>query len=133
MGQARICAKLHQRPIERPPSVQAIIRRAWLPLQIWPDVPVVQETKRKLSLIERFAIETTLVLGQCRPKDLFEIISIPQELGEFVLAPNSKLVSRCLRRGNTARGIARATDSAHGSGGAGSRSRSVSSGCFYRL
>lgn len=69
--------------LDTPPSIEddslVVITEALLPVFDWLDVPVIRAVEQKLSVVERFLIESALVLGDLSPEDVEEITGLPEE------------------------------------------------------
>lgn len=76
--------------VDAPPIVaadtQALVSEALLPVLLWPNVPVLRAVEHRLSVVERFLVEAALDLGDVTTLDVQEIIGIPAESTERVLA-----------------------------------------------
>lgn len=70
--------------LTRPPAVPdgtvAVTAGRLLPCLVWNDVEVIEETKRELTLVERFIIKAGLELEQLAPLDIEETISLPKRI-----------------------------------------------------
>jgi len=69
------------------------VRCGWLPMAVWEGVRVRVTSSRGLTLMERFAIECLLELGECGADDLLAVASIPEELSNWLM---SSLAQRAL-------------------------------------
>jgi len=61
------------------------VRCGWLPMAVWEGVRVRVTSSRGLTLMERFAIECLLELGECGADDLLAVASIPEELSNWLM------------------------------------------------
>ena len=62
------------------------ITKAWLPMKVLDGVKLTVESRRSMSVMEKFAAEALLTLNAVRPIDLQEIASIPEELAMWLFA-----------------------------------------------
>jgi len=62
------------------------ITKAWLPMKVLDGVTLTVESRRSMSVMEKFAAEALLTLNAVKPVDLREIASIPEELAMWLLA-----------------------------------------------
>jgi hypothetical protein len=58
-------------------GVLAVTSQNLLPCLIWKDIEVIEETRRDLTVVERFIIEAGLRVEQLSPHDVEEITSLP--------------------------------------------------------
>jgi hypothetical protein len=67
--------------LTEPPAISdgvlAVTNQSLLPCLIWKDIEVTQETRRELTVVERFIIAAGLRLEQLSPQDVEEITSLP--------------------------------------------------------
>lgn len=79
------CSTVTVRPVDREEDA-IVVHRAWLPMAVWESVRVRVRTSRGLTVMERFAMECLLELGDCEAHDLLEVASISKELGNWLLS-----------------------------------------------
>jgi hypothetical protein len=69
--------------LDTPPSIGddplVGITEALLPVFDWIDIPVIRAVEQKLPAVERFLIESALLLGDLSPEDVEEVTGLPEE------------------------------------------------------
>lgn len=66
-------------PIDPAKDADVVVREALVPMLLWPSVPVVQEVEQRLTVIDRFIVEATLMMAPVTAADIEEVTGVPQD------------------------------------------------------
>jgi hypothetical protein len=66
-------------PIKFPKNAAAVVREALLPMLLWPSVPVVREVEQRFTVIDRFVVESALLMAPVTAADIAEVTGVPHD------------------------------------------------------
>lgn len=66
-------------PIRSPKNATVVVREALLPVLLWPSVPVVREVEERLTIIDRFVMESAELVAAVTAADITEVTGMPPD------------------------------------------------------
>ena len=66
-------------PIRSPRNATAVVHTALLPALLWLSVPVVREVEEELTVIDRFILESALLMTPVTADDIAEVTGVPRD------------------------------------------------------
>ena len=66
-------------PPEIPRNASVIVEEAWVPMLLWPSVPMIRVVYEELTVVDRFMVESALALAPMHAEDIEEVTTIPRD------------------------------------------------------